>query len=121
MIPGSNLLSMALGVIRPQAPMLRVWLSRTRNEIGVYVNTYADAVPILGSFQPVDRKAYQQLGLDLSRNYSILYTSTPVRVVQPDGSADLVEYAGKTHQAESAMDWQAQDGWRSYTFVEVQE
>lgn len=119
LVPGSNLLSMALGVIRPQAPQLISWTSRAKGPTGVFVDTYAEPVTISGSFQPVDRKAYQALGLDLSRNYSVLYTSTPIRTVERDSSADLVTYAGKTHKAESVMDWQSQDGWRSYLFVEV--
>lgn len=119
LVPGSNLLSMALGVIRPQAPQLSAWVSRTRGVTGVFVDTYAEPVTISGSFQPIDRKAYQALGLDLARTYSVLYTSTPIRTVAPDVAGDLVTYAGKTHKAESVMDWQAQDGWRSYIFVEV--
>lgn len=119
LVPGSNLLSMALGVIRAQAPQLIAWTGRTKGPTGVFVDTYADPVDIAGSFQPINRAAYQQLGLDLSRNYSVLYTSTPIRCVQPDAAGDLVTYGGKTHKAESEMDWQAQDGWRSYTFVEV--
>lgn len=118
-VPGSNLLSMALGVIRPQLPQLRKWTGRALGPTGLFVDTYDEPVNVVGSFQPIDRRAYQQLGLDLSKNYSILYTSTPIQCVAPDVAGDLVEFGGKTHQAESEMDWKIQDGWGSYTFVEV--
>lgn len=119
LVPGSNLLSMALGVIRPQAPQLLAFTGRVKGPTGIYVNTYADPVTITGSFQAIDPRAYQQLGLDMAKTYSVLYTSTPIRTVAPDGSGDIVLYGGERHKAESETDWQTQDGWRSYVFIKV--
>lgn len=118
-VPGGNILAAALRVIQPQTPVLRKWTGRTRGPTGLYVNAYADPRPISGSFQPVSLNAYQQLGLDLAKKYSVLYTNSPIRAVAEDGSADVVEYGGERHKAESETDWQTQDGWRSYLFVKV--
>lgn len=118
-VPGGNILAAALRVIQPQTPVLRAWTARNLGPTGLYVNTYADPRPIVGSFQPVSLTAYQALGLDMAKKYSVLYTNAPIRAVAADGSGDVVEYAGERHKAESETDWQTQDGWRSYLFVKV--
>lgn len=118
-VPGSNLLQQALQIINPQGVRIQRYAGRVKGPAGVYVTSYAPAVCISGSFQPVNRSAYQTLGLDFSKSYVTLYTSAPVRVIDRDQTGDRVEYAGRLYEAQSDMDWRGQDGWSSYLFVEV--
>jgi len=118
-VPGANLLSIALRVIAPQTLAHRAFVSRSPNVSGDWVNVYADPVNITGSMQAVNTKLYQMLGLDLAKNYSTLYTQATVLATTRDRSGDLLEYGGKTWQAESDMNWHAQDGWTKVLCVEV--
>lgn len=118
-VPGSNLLSIALRVIRPQTLGHRAFVSRSVNTAGDWVSVFATSVDITGSMQAVDLKLYQQLGLNLAKNYHTLYTQAAVTATTRDREGDLLTYAGKTWQAESDMNWSAQDGWRKVLCVEV--
>ena len=119
LIPGANLLGMALRVINPQGVAWQHFTGRVRNAGGSYVNTYAAVVNITGSFQPISRERYGLLGLDLAKNYGVLFTLAAVQALKRDGAGDLVTYNGKLYQIESEQDWTGQDGWASFTCVEV--
>jgi hypothetical protein len=119
MIPGINLYSMATSVIGVQSIAHKAFVSRATNAAGYDVPTYATAATITGSMQAVPRTLYQEMGLDLAKNYANLYTSAVIKDVQRNGSGDLVVWNGKTWQCESQTDWSAQDGWRSVLCVEV--
>lgn len=118
-VPGSNLLSIALRVIRPQTLGHRAFVSRSVNAAGDWVSVFATSVDITGSMQTVNLKLKQQLGLNLTKNYQTLYTQAVVNAVTRDREGDLLTYGGKTWQAESDMNWTPQDGWRKVLCVEV--
>ena len=82
-IPGANLLSMASRVIRFETIGHRAFVSRTANAAGDFVSTFAASVDIQGSMQPLNKKTYQELGLNLTKNYVMLYTSATVTPVSP--------------------------------------
>jgi hypothetical protein len=118
-VPGSNLLAIALGAIASQTITWEKFLSRSTNEAGNDVSVYDDPVPIKGSFQTVNRDSYQKLGLDFKENYSILYAVTPLTDLERDSSGDRFQWNGKYWQAKSNNDWQGQDGWNGLLCVEV--
>jgi hypothetical protein len=118
-VPGSNLLRLAMGPIARQKLQHRAYISRTINAAGDYVSTFADPVDITGSFQPVNRSLYQQLGLNLEKNYSTLYTQANVMPTERDREGDYVVFGGSTWQCNSEQDWRAVDGWRKLLCVEV--
>lgn len=117
LVPGSNLLSMALRVIAPQGVQWRAWVSETRLANGNLSNVYATAVAIEGSLQPVSLTLVQTLGLDLSQSYMMLYTSAAVKALQRDRAADIVSYGGSWYQIENQIDWHTQDGWSAYLCI----
>ena len=119
LVPGSNLLSLALRVIAPQSLMHKAFVSRTENAAGDTVSTYAEPVAIQGSMQAMNMATYQELGLNIAKNYSTLYTTTNVKPTSRDREGDLVTYGGKTWQCESDMHWQVQDGWCMLLCVEI--
>jgi hypothetical protein len=118
-IPGANLLSIAARVLRFETLGHRAFVSRSTNSAGEFISTFADSVGILGSVQPVSRKLYQELGLNLAKNYVMLYTSASVAPTERGREGGLVTFGGKTWQAESAHNWAAVDGFTRLLCVEV--
>lgn len=119
LVPGSNLLALAMGPIARQTLQHRTFVSRSTNAAGDYVSVFADPVTITGSFQAVNRNTYQLLGLNLQKDYANLYTQADVRTLDRDREGDLVDFAGETWQAESDQNWRAVEGWRKILCVRV--
>lgn len=118
MIPGLNLLDVALSVIQPQQLTYYQATGRTENAVRQYATTYAAPATIYGSFQPVSRALYQVYNLDLQKSYFVLYTSSNVIDIERDLSADQISYAGKRYQCLSDQpDWLVQDGWKGVLCV----
>ncbi len=118
-IPGANLLSMASRVIRFETIGHRAFVSRTANAAGDFVSTFAASVDIQGSMQAVNKKLYQELGLNLAKNYAMLYTSATITPTSRDREGDLITFAGETWQCESDQNWAAMDGFTKMLCVEV--
>lgn len=118
-IPGANLLSIAARVLRMQTLQHRAFISRTENSAGDTVSTFADPVEIQGSVQPLDKKLYQELGLNLTKNYVMLYTLASVSPTTRDREGDLVSFGGLTWQCESDQNWAAIDGFTKMLCVET--
>jgi hypothetical protein len=111
MIPGSNLLNMALTIIAKQTISYTRAIGRTVNNIGQYVTNYASPVNIVGSFQPVPRAMYELYGLDFQKSYFTFYSSNDLIDIQRDVSADQISFNSQTYQCLSSNDWFAIDGW----------
>ena len=121
-VPGANLLGMALGVIQPQTVKHLRWMGSTIGANGQDVNTYAGPVDIQGSMQSTDSTLLANLGLAESQaNYKTLYTSANVATVWRDKNGDLIEFDGKRYQCLTSLDWRAQDGWQGVLAVQVPE
>ena len=119
MIPGSNLLNLALTVIARQSVTYYKMIGRALNNVGQDVTTYEPPVVVTGSFQPVPRKLYQQYGLDLQKNYYTFYVSANFLDVARDVSGDQIAFNGIRFQCESNNDWYAIDGWKGVLCVEI--
>lgn len=121
MIPGSNILNKALGIISSQTIAYHKFLGRTEQANGVDVSTYAPAATLRGSFQPVPRNLYQTLGLDLNKSYFNFYVSAQILDVQRGVSGDQISFSGKKYQAESTTPWNAIDGWNAVLCVQISD
>jgi len=119
LVPGANLLSIAMRVIAPQGLMHKAFVSRTENSAGDTVSVYAAPVAIQGSMQAMNMATYQELGLNIAKNYSTLYTTIDVKPTNRDREGDRVIYGGREWLCESDMHWQDQDGWCMLLCVEV--
>lgn len=119
MIPGSNLLNMALGLISGQAVGWRRYLGKSPNAAGIMVVTWATPVTITGSFQPIDGKLLQQYGLDLTKDYATFYASQEFTDPERDKTGDRLEYGGQTWQVEGKCPWYLQDGWSRVLCVRI--
>ena len=120
MIPGQNLLNMALTVIARQTITYFRATGRTLNNVGQNITQYALPVSVVGSFQPISRQLYEQYGLDFQKDYYTFYTSNDLIDVVRDVSADQIEFNGQRFQCESANDWFVLDGWVGMLCVLIQ-
>lgn len=118
MIP-QNLLGAALSIIGRQQFKYIKFIGRTTNEIGLDVASYNTPVCMSGSVQAIARNLYAQYGLDLQKNYKMLYVSENVMDIERDVSGDQFIYAGQKYQCESTTDWFPMNGWMGILCVEV--
>jgi hypothetical protein len=119
MIPGGNIFNQAMAVFTPQEVVWRAFAGRTVSDSGKYINELDDPVTIKGSLQSVNRKMYEQLGLDLNKSYKNFYTNDPVMDVERDRSGDTFEYNGRYYMGTGMSDWRPQDGWRCILLVDI--
>lgn len=119
MIPGSNLLRVALSVIGQQTGQLYRATSRTKNSIGQWVTEYAAPRPVTGSIQAVPRSTYADLGLDFTKVYIACYFSVDVSDIQRGQSADQMTWNGRRWEFITESDWFAIDGWTGLIAVDV--
>ena len=115
---GSNLLSVALGIIGTTAIQLFRFVERNTNAIGNLVSLYDYPVDCRTSVQAVPRTLMHQLGLDMQKNYITVYAIDDVNDIERDTSGDVIYWNGKYWQSESSTDWHAIDGWQGTLFVE---
>lgn len=119
MIPGKNLLNMALSVISSDDFIYRKFNGRTTNDIGVDVATYDQDVKLCGSIQAVPRSVFTLMGLDWKRNYIMIYSSDDINGIARNSSGDRVIFAGNQYQVLSENDWRPIDGWAGILCVAV--
>lgn len=118
-VPGSNLLNRAFGLIAQQSFDYYAYVSRSVNAVGYQNAVYADAQALKGSVQPVPRRLYEYMGLDLQKNYYNIYVSKSAVDVRRDVSGDYVIYNDARFNCESLTAWYAADGWVQILAVEV--
>lgn len=119
MIPGMNILSSALGVIAAQTVTYYQATGRTTNSIGLDVAAFATGVPIRASVQAVSRDRYQSYGLDLQKNYIMVYAMSSFVNMARGRTGDQLGFNGKRYQVPSESDWFVQDGWTSLLCLEI--
>jgi hypothetical protein len=119
MIPGINVLGIAFGAIAQQTVQHLSATGRTQNAVGAWVTTYAAPVSLPSSFQPVDAKKYEQLGLDLMKEYKNIWLKTPVAGIQRGASPDRFTYAGRLYEVADVKDWYGQDGWSEVVVIDI--
>jgi hypothetical protein len=121
MIPGANVLNMALTVIAKQTIIYYRSLGRALNNVGQEVTSYDSGVTLLGSFQPVPRNLYNQFGLDLQKSYFTFYVSANLIDLGRDVSGDQIVFNSLRYQCESNNDWYDIDGWKGVLCVLIEE
>lgn len=119
MIPGGNLLNLAMTAIAKQQLSYAAYTGRTVASNGDYVDTYAAAATVYGSIQPVKRSLYEQMGLDFQKNYHNIFVPQNIADVGRARSSDKFVYNGITFQVLSNEPWFQMDGWDQTLCVEV--
>lgn len=119
MIPGQNLLNMALRIIAKQEFIFFAYLGRENLPNGLDAPTYAAGVKVFGSAQPTPKQLIEQMGLDLQKTYFTFYFPQDVVDVDRDTSGDQFVLNGKTYQVLSITPWLDIDGWNQAVAVKV--
>lgn len=121
MIPGSNLLNMAMGLIAPQTVKYFQALPRgAANTIGVLPSAFAAGVNVTtGSLQPVPQNMFQQLGLDYAKTYVTWFVQRQIVGLERNSSGDEIEWNGSRYKCQNETDWFGQDGWLSIICVKI--
>lgn len=119
MIPGQNILNMALSVIGRQEFLYRRFLKRATDEYGIDQAQYAEPITVSGSVQPVARSLYTFLGLEFTKSYWNFFLPRAVMDVKRDASGDQFDFCGKTYQVISRTPWASIDGWDQVLCVEL--
>lgn len=119
MIPGGNLLNMALSVIKKQTFQYFTWTQRTLQPNGLYTAAYAAGLPVTGSVQPIPRNLYAAMGLDFQKNYRNFFVQRDIFDVKRDVSGDQFCFEGKNFQCVSKTAWYGVDGWDQVLCIEV--
>lgn len=122
-VPGSNILGMALGVIGSQTVKWFAFQGVTTGPTGLDTSTYATGVDIVkGSVQPVDRARYSELGLDWQKNYITWFVPNVVAQTikrDPDGNGDVIEWNARRYQIVGDTPWSAIDSWTRLLCIEL--
>ena len=118
-VPGSNVLNAALRVLGKQCFQYYSFVSRTPNQNGQDVATYAPPITLRGSVQPVPRSLFQTYGLDFQRYYINVYVSRDILDVARDVSGDQIVFEGKRFQCVSKTPWAGIDGWDAILCVQI--
>jgi hypothetical protein len=118
-VPGSNVLNLALRAIRAQPVALYRFTANVGQPNGVDLPTYTGPVPVLGSVQPLDQKATVELGLDWNKKYVKLFTSVDIHDVARDSTGDVFTFGGRWFSAVGQVDWIQMDGWNEILSVQI--
>lgn len=115
MIPGSDVLGLAMQYLDSTHVDYFQFLSYSTNSAGYDVTTYKAKVTYeTGSVQPVKRSNYQRMGLDYSKKYITWFVSDVDAVdLERDLSGDVIETLGGRWQLDGTTDWYRVDGWKA--------
>ncbi len=119
MIPGSNLLNLAMSVVQKQTLGYLAYKGRTLASNGDYVPAYAAPVTVYGSIQPIKRNLYMQQGLDFQKNYVNIFVPQSIKDIKRASAGDQITFNEKTFQVLSNESWFQMDGWDQTLCVEV--
>lgn len=120
----NNLLSQAFKLIPQQDFQYCKWESKTVNEQGIMINSYASPVAYKGSIQAVDQALYEKLGLDFEKQYRMVYASVfmhGVDVSSEQNTPDRLIFEGKNWKVIRNTPWYSADGWCGVLVVEDTE
>ena len=119
MIPGANILEMALSVIASQTVTYYKFIERSLNEVGQDISVFMEPQQLQGSFQPMPKDAYNSFGLDLQQEYFIFYVSKKIIDLDRDTSGDQLVFGGDRFQCLSNTEWYNLDGWKAVVCVRI--
>lgn len=89
------------------------------NDIGFEVPVIEFQATYIGSIQAVSNKMYEQLGLDLNKNYKLVYCPNLVKSLAEKDITGQVLYDGKTWDIIENQNWFNSNGFTKFIMVEV--
>jgi len=117
LVPGGNLLNLAHNLIAFQTIRLYRNQATVAGADGVNTPVYQPPVTVNCSVQEVPNQFYQMLGLDLNKDYKMVYSSVEMKDVRRDKCPDAFDFNGFRYVVEANTDWRSQDGWAASVCV----
>lgn len=121
MIPGANLLRIALSAQGQQFALWHRATGRELNAIGQWVTAYASPILVSGSIQATPKSLYAANGLDYQKDHITCFFDLGMNVIKRGDSGDQLTFAGRRWQFLSGTNWQPQDRWQELFAVDVGE
>ncbi len=118
-VPGRNQLSDNFRAVNTEDIFYFKFKSRELNLVGQWVVEYHCPVNVQASIQSVNRSVYQQLNLDLKRQYVKVYLCVDSKGIERNRAGDQFIFDGKKYQIDDEGDWFLRDGWSSFMAIEV--
>lgn len=121
MIPGANLLRIALSAQGQQFALWHRATERQLNAIGQWATSYASPILVSGSIQATPKSLYAANGLDYQKDHITCFFDLGMNVIKRGDSGDQLTFAGRRWQFLSGTNWQPQDRWQELFAVDVGE
>lgn len=116
-----NLLKVALKMLPKQNFFYLKYLGCEVNSFGVAVPRYAEPLLVNGCIQAVDASLYQELNLNMDKNYRLVFSSLDFRGNESQEQPDRFFYDNKYWEIIKLSPWFEFNGWNSALIVEVKE
>ena len=114
----NNLLKIALSVLPKQPIEWQKFTGYTTDDRGREVATYADAVTLQGSVQPLEAKDYEAFGLDLNKRYYQVWSDALIKQTDRNQSPDKLSTDGMDLEVTSNTNWHQANDWGSLLCVQ---
>lgn len=93
-------------------------LSSVVDDMGRDVPQYDAPLSLTGSIQAVPNKMYEQLGLNLDKNYKTVFCSALIRSIAEEIQPDRIVYNSKTYDVVENKNWYETNGYTKLLIVE---
>lgn len=91
----------------------------TLDEFGRDIPEYFTPVTYTGSIQAVPNKMYEQLGLELDKNYKTVFCPQLMQSLAEQTQSDIIVYDNKKFQIIENKNWFNQNGYTKILMVEI--
>lgn len=91
----------------------------TLDEFGRDIPEYFTPVVYTGSIQAVPNKLYEQLGLELDKNYKTVFCPQLMQSLAEQTQSDIIVYDNKKFQIIENKNWFNQNGYTKILMVEI--
>ena len=118
-IPNINVLKKALSVFKKQEFSYISFGTNSIDAAGRIVKGAPTSTLIKGHVNAIRRKAYKDMGLELSEKYKMFFGCFDFEGINRDSSAGHIEYNGRKYEIKDTGDWMYINGWDYAVGVDV--
>lgn len=93
----------------------------TLDDLGRDIPQYSDPMNLKGSIQAVPNKMYEQLGLDLDKNYITVFCPQLIQSLAQNSQPDRIIWNNRTFEAIETKDWTNLNGYTKALFIEIKD
>ena len=93
----------------------------TLDDLGRDIPQYSDPINLKGSIQAVPNKMYEQLGLDLDKNYITVFCPQLIQSLAQNTQPDRIIWNNRIFEAIETKDWTNLNGYTKALFVEIKD